>query len=243
MSDWRTRIYNSYLTTSSRNRYYQTAVPSLQSSTHQNLQRYVRFLPADRNAEILDLGCGSGEFLYTLRTVGYTRLMGIDLSPQQVETARLLGVADIYLGDALSFLLARPATYQAITAFSILEHMKRDQLFALLDAIVSALKPGGRLLAVVPNAKGLFGAHVRYADITHEVSFTPQSICQICAVVGLEPTAIVEQGPLVHGPVSAARWAVWQMFRSVLFLARVAEGADWHWRVYTQDMLCVAQKP
>ena len=62
----------------------------------------------------------------------------------------------------------------------------RAELFDLLDAVREALRPGGCLIAVVPNAKGLFGAQVRFADITHELSFTPTSVAQLCAVVGLD---------------------------------------------------------
>ena len=103
---------------------------------------------------------------------------------------------------------------------------------------------GGSLIAVVPNAKGLFGAHVRFADITHELSFAPRSVSQICAVTSLELTAVVEHGPLVHGVVSAMRWAAWQVIRSAMLAARLAaEGADWRWPVFTQDLVFVARKP
>ena len=84
----------------------------------------------------------------------------------------------------------------------MLEHQTRAELFELLDAVHGALRPGGRLIALVPNAKGLFGAHVRFNDITHELSFTPQSVAQICAVTGFECEAVVEHGPIVHGVVS-----------------------------------------
>ena len=73
------------------------------------------------------------------------------------------------------YLRQRRGHYALITAFSVLEHQTRPELFEMLDAIRAALTPGGNLIAVVPNAKGLFGAHVRFADITHELSFPPNS--------------------------------------------------------------------
>jgi 2-polyprenyl-3-methyl-5-hydroxy-6-metoxy-1,4-benzoquinol methylase len=243
MNDWRTRIYKSYRSTTSQNPYNVGAQRTPDALAHQHLQRYLRFLPQDRNSPILDIGCGTGEVLYALKVAGFRCLTGVDASPEQTDAARQQGIAEIYESDALSFLLARSSSYRIITAFNVLEHLDREQLFALMDAVVRSLEQGGRFLAVVPNAKGLFGANVRYADITHEQSFTPTSVCQICAVVGLKPVAIVEQGPIIHGPISLMRWGIWQLFRSLLLLARVAEGADWHWRVYTQDMLWVAEKP
>jgi hypothetical protein len=130
-----------------------------------------------------------------------------------------------------------------ISAFSVLEHHTRAELFDLLDAIRESLQPGGSLIAVVPNAKGLFGAQVRFADITHELSFTPTSVAQLCAVVGLEAPVIVEHGPIVHGVASAIRWTCWQAVRAALLFARIAEGADWRSRVFTQNLVFVARKP
>ena len=86
-------------------------------------------------------------------------------------------------------------------------------MFDLLDEVVQALRPGGLFLAVVPNSLSPFGGRVRYGDIMHEQSFTPGSIVQICAIVGLEPVAILERGPVVHGLKSAVRWIIWQIIR------------------------------
>lgn len=240
MEDWKARVYATY---------GEVATDGLSENTRragerqQYLQRYRRFLPRDKTAPILDIGCGAGGFLDTLRSIGHSRLEGVDLSPSQVKAARARGLTDVTLAPAVEYLKNRPAQYALITAFSVLEHQTRAELFEMLDAIRAALLPGGILVAVVPNAKGLFGANVRFADITHELSFTPVSVGQICAVTGFEPTAVLEHGPIVHGVVSAIRWTSWQAIRAVLLFARMAEGADWRWRVYTQDLIFVARKP
>jgi hypothetical protein len=129
-----------------------------------------------------------------------------------------------------------------VVTLNVLEHLTRPQLFEWLDAIVAALKPGGRLLAVVPNAKGLFGAHVRWADITHELSFAPTSVRQVCHLVGLDVERIEEHGPMAHGVASALRWVVWQIVRAGLYVIRVAEGAGFDDPVFTQDLMFVARR-
>jgi hypothetical protein len=131
--------------------------------------------------------------------------------------------------------------YGLITAFNLLEHFDRMEMIDLMDA-VEALRPEGRFIAMVPNAKGLFGAQVRFADLTHEMSFT-RSINQLCEVVGLRLVEILENGALPHGPASSIRWVAWKGIRSCLLTARVAEGADWKWPVFTQDVFFVAEKP
>jgi cyclopropane fatty-acyl-phospholipid synthase-like methyltransferase len=41
----------------------------------------------DRSARILDLGCGHGVFIYFHREAGYTNVVGVDKSPEQVAEA------------------------------------------------------------------------------------------------------------------------------------------------------------
>ena len=240
MTTWKERVYASYSSTAP-NGTGRAMSPAYER--HLYLRRYRRFLPLDATAPVLDIGCGGGGFLDALRSAGYSSLEGVDLSPSQVSAAVARGLTGVTHAPALEYLKARPNRYAMISALSVLEHQTRAELFDLLDAVREALRPGGALVAVVPNAKGLFGAHVRFADITHEISFTPASVSQICAVVGLEAPEFHEHGPMVHGVVSAVRWTCWQGIRAGLLLARVAEGADWRWPVFTQDLVFVARKP
>lgn len=243
MEAWKARVYASYNESTVRGNNGAGHEAHAAAERRRYVQRYRRFLPPDKAAPILDIGCGTGEFLEALRSVGYSCVEGVDLSPSQVDAAAARGVTGITLAPAVDYLRQRRGRYAAIAAFSVLEHQTRAELFEMLDAIRDALAPGGSLIAVVPNAKGLFGAHVRFADITHELSFAPSSVSQICAVTGLELTAVLEHGPLVHGVVSAMRWAVWHVIRAGLFVARLAEGADWRRPVFTQDLVFIARKP
>jgi SAM-dependent methyltransferase len=241
MEAWKAQVYATYADSAVGQRGRATLTHRV-VDVRDYTRRYSRYLPHDTTAPALDIGCGTGAFVDTLRSLAYTNVEGIDISRSQIAAATAFGVTGITEASALEYLRARPARYGLITAFSVLEHHTRPELLALLDAIRGALRPGGVLIAVVPNAKGLFGAHVRFADITHECSFTPMSVLQICHVAGLDVTAIVEHGPIAHGPVSAARWIVWQAIRGALLVARIAEGGDWRWPVFTQDLVFVARR-
>ena len=243
MEEWKARVYDMYADSTARGGLDAGHRSHGATARRQFLQRYRRLLPSDKAAPVLDIGCGSGGVLEALDSVGYTRLEGVDISPSQVDRATARGLTGVTLAPAVDYLRDRRGHYAMVTAFSVLEHQTRAELFELLDAIREALVPGGSLIAVVPNAKGLFGAHVRFADITHELSFSPGSVSQICCVTGFELVHVLEHGPLVHGVVSATRWVAWQVVRSVLLAARVAEGADWRWPVFTQDLVFVARKP
>lgn len=239
---YRQRAYEHYRATAAAHPQRSSSM-SLAAKVRQHHQRWGRFLPQGKDASILDLGCGGGEFLYFLQQEGYTHLSGVDTSLDQVEAAHTLGLENVELGDVREYVQQHTEAFDVIAALSLLEHLKRDEMLALLDGVVRALRPGGVFLAVAPNSKSPFGTRVRYGDITHEQSFTPKSVVQICAIVGLEPVAILERGPVVHGVKSALRWIVWQVIRGFVWLYLVAESADYGWRVYTQDMRVVARKP
>jgi len=63
----------------------------------------------DPQARILELGCGYGRLLLTLRRLGFHNLRGVDLSQEQVQLAGKLGLDCVVRGDALSFLKDAPA--------------------------------------------------------------------------------------------------------------------------------------
>ena len=238
---YRQRAYE-YYRKSTMGANYGAAPLELSGKMRQYRQRWEQFLPKNMDASILDLGCGGGEFLYFLQQNKFSNLHGVDTSPDQVSAANDLGLKNVVIGDAREYIKNSDTVYDLIVAFNVLEHFTRDEMFELLDLVVNSLRPGGIFLAEVPNSKSIFGARVRYADITHEQSFTPKSIHQILSLVGLEPVAILERGPLVHGVKSGFRWLIWQIIRGFIFVYLVAEMADHRWRVYTQDMRVVAKK-
>lgn len=56
-----------------------------------------------KSARIFDMGCGSGSLLKGLKEAGYTNLIGMDLSEEQVNMAHEFGVSEVVLGDAMQF--------------------------------------------------------------------------------------------------------------------------------------------
>ena len=42
-------------------------------------------LPENKEAVILDFGCGTGDFLFHLKKKGYQRFFGVDISPSQIQ--------------------------------------------------------------------------------------------------------------------------------------------------------------
>lgn len=239
---YRQRLYDTYLST------HFGVVHSVSPAALDRDQRTWRdyfqsHLPSDHGARILDLGCGFGSFLWYLRAAGYRNACGVDVSAEQVEAARRLGLENVFLGDAREFLDAHPAAFECVTAFDLLEHLTKNEVLDLLEAIRRALKPGGLLLLRAPNADGPFGGKIRYSDFTHEQAFTPSSIRQVLAASGFARGEVLAEGPRVHGVVSAARWVIWKVASLFLLLYLGAETGRLRGHILTQNLIAAARKP
>lgn len=96
---------------------------------------------------VLDVGCGGGLFLRELRRPGID-VVGLDVSVAAASVALRQNGISVAVGDL------RSAPYPAasmdlITMFHVLEHVPDPMSF--LNAAKGLLKPGGSLVAQVPN--------------------------------------------------------------------------------------------
>ena len=101
-------------------------------------------LPPDRAASILDFGCGMGQCLAYLQARGYQNVTGIDISRSQIAYCHSLGLPNAqHVEDSVAFLLAHPGQFRAIISFDVIEHLPKSSLIEVLQAIHTALEPGG----------------------------------------------------------------------------------------------------
>lgn len=97
----------------------------------------------------LDYGCGDGTRYGKSLMEGGMTYRGFDISKTAVETARAAGVSVDLLGENGATGLADESCDVAI-CFELFEHLLEPNL--ALAEIFRVLKPGGHLLASVPNA-------------------------------------------------------------------------------------------
>ena len=147
--------------------------------------RLAGFLPPDPDAPILDAACGAGELLHYLRARGYANAWGIDLSLEQLEHARKMGIQNVSQADLLAHLAASPSSYELIVASHVLEHLPKPEVLECLRRMASAVRPGGRIIVLTPNAGSPLGLPYSLGDFTHEVYFTAMSLAQAAALAGL----------------------------------------------------------
>jgi SAM-dependent methyltransferase len=99
---------------------------------------------------ILDVGCGGGAFLDTMKQLGW-ETHGRDPSPQACDVVARKGHR-VRRGTAAD-IDDPPESYDVVYLYHVLEHTfsPRETLARLHDV----LKPGGRLVMAVPNYGGL----------------------------------------------------------------------------------------
>lgn len=207
---------------------------------------YGPFLPADKGAPILDVGCGQGYCIGWLRRWGYSNVEGVDYSATMLSVAFAhLGTDRIHLiEDLRTYLRERPGTYAAITMNQVIEHFPKAELLPNLQALKESLRPGGILLLQAPNMCSFGGIRHRYMDLTHEIGFTEDSMMQALRLAGFERVQILPTLlPLAGGPKRLAyrilqrwqeAWLSWQYL--------VAMGSS-RPRVVTGTMTAIAYRP
>ena len=154
---------------------------------------YREILPKEKDAAILDFGCGTGHFLFFLKCNGYQNITGIDRSAQQIEYCRKHVHDCVQVVDGLEFLANQHDTYDAISAHDVLEHFSKDQTLSFLDLVYQGIKPGGLLILRVPNMSNPFSLDSRYNDFTHETGFTSKNLVQLLSTVGFKDIQVLPQ--------------------------------------------------
>ncbi|MCI5123006.1 MAG: class I SAM-dependent methyltransferase [Candidatus Electrothrix sp. AR5] len=144
-----------------------------------NYQRFFSSLP--KNARILDIGCGLGQFLFYLRKEGFQQLTGVDISQSQVDLAlQMQPKVDFRkIEDTCRFLEQRQGKYDVIILNDVVEHLELEDNILLLKAIHSSLKQNGKIIIKTVNAAFPLGSSTRYADLTHKTSFHKKSLTHL----------------------------------------------------------------
>jgi len=232
-----------YETTSGRGheasrKYYENGAKGLMRSLRP-------WLPTNKEARCLDLACGCGEMLYLLEQSGFTNTAGVDLCKEELDEARCHVRGSLSQADALEHLRTlESGSLDFLTALNFLEHLSKDRLLAVLKECHRVLRPGGAIVAMVPNAISPFGSVTRYWDITHEWAFTTNNFRQLAALVGFEENVeFRECGPRVHGIVSAVRYALWQALRGAIATWLLIEVGNTKDGIYSMDMLTRLRVP
>jgi 2-polyprenyl-3-methyl-5-hydroxy-6-metoxy-1,4-benzoquinol methylase len=237
--DYRHKIYSKYRTVQRLNLSVDPKLADLWGRAYDSW--FKDWLPANKSASIADIACGSGLLLRFFSIRGFTNCIGVDLSTEQLEVAKKLGL-NVQLEEATAFLERHSIQYDLIVALDLIEHLKKEELLEFIDACYSALRPGGRLILQTPNCSSPFGASQRFSDFTHEIGLTPKSLTWVLRLSGFKEIVAREQGPIVHGFKSFIRFTLWNIVKLGFILFDLIETGSSE-RVYTRVFIISAIKP
>jgi len=240
--DYRQRLYESYVRTHLQ-KHLPTNLAAIQLRRPQ-LDHLIRHhFPSNRDATILDIGCGHGALVHFAHQAGYQNMSGVDTSPEQVAAAQNLGIEGVILGDIREMIQTLPSDSQdAIVAYDVIEHLTKDELLALADEVFRILKPGGRWILHIPNAESPFYGSIRHGDFTHEIAFTKESLVQVMTCIGFHGVESFEDRPVPHGLKSTVRLILWQMIHLGLKLYQTIESGNSQGALFTRCITTVAYK-
>jgi O-antigen chain-terminating methyltransferase len=117
--------------------------------------------------EVLDIGCGRGEFLEHMREAGVPA-RGIDLSAESVALCRSKGL-EAETADLFAYLASLPeASLDGIFCSQVVEHLDPARLPEMIRLAASRLEPNGAIAIETPNPEclAIFATHF-YLDPTH----------------------------------------------------------------------------
>jgi 2-polyprenyl-3-methyl-5-hydroxy-6-metoxy-1,4-benzoquinol methylase len=144
-----------------------------------------RSIPGPAAGTLLDVGCGDGTYLQTMRYLGW-EVRGLEPDPKAVSVARSRGL-EVIQGSVED--LREHDAFDAITMSHVIEHVIDPS--RTLQALRDALTPGGTLLVITPNGASLghrrFGASWYHLDPPRHLHlFNAQNLVACAARTGLE---------------------------------------------------------
>ena len=158
--------------------------------------RQVDYAPLfDGASDILDVGCGRGEFLDVLRERGITA-RGLDLNGEMVEVCRSRGL-EAEVGDALAYLRGLPdASLGGMFAAQVVEHLDPQYLIRLLAVAFQKLRPGSKIVLETINPQCWFAFFDSYLrDITHAQPLHPDTLQYLLVASGFQRTTVRYSAP------------------------------------------------
>lgn len=185
--------------------------------------RYVR-----PDHEVLDLGCGWGEFINNIEA---RSKLAMDLNPE-AKTKLASDVTFINQDCSETWQLA-DNSLDVIFTSNFIEHLPNKTILqaTVLEAR-RCLKPGGRLVCLGPNIAAVPGLYWDYWD--HHIALTDNSLAELLTMTGFEVSEKIAR--FLPYTMSNGKSPPLLFVRCYLRLPLV-------WRYFGSQFLVVADKP
>jgi ubiquinone/menaquinone biosynthesis C-methylase UbiE len=177
-----------------------------------NLEVLITHIGSPAGKHILEMGCGSGHTSLALAQRG-ARCTLLDLSPEALRVAAAsferagLPAPTLVREDALATSLPSDA-FDAVWNGGVIEHFFDTGKALLIQQMVRVVKPGGRVIILVPNRLCWYFQIVQAWKKVHgtwrygfEDDMSPGRLRRMCTRLGFHPVAAY-----AFNPIAGWRW-------------------------------------
>ena len=157
-------------------------------------QPYLEFFEGCSN--VLDVGCGRGEFLELMVEKGIGGY-GIDIESDAVQFCEDAGLK-AEQAEAIAHLAAIPDdSLDGVFISQVAEHMTPSELIELVGLAYNKMKPGGHVVVETPNPQCLLiFASFFYADLSHVQPIHPETMRFLLLSAGFREVEIKLTNPV-----------------------------------------------
>ncbi len=150
----------------------------------QRLRQYTSFLTPLLSlypqGDVLDLGCGRGEWLEVAAELGFAA-RGVDQDAGMLAACTEIGLAVIQQDLIEALQACADESLCVVSAFHVVEHIPFEILQMVVREAMRILVPGGLLILETPNPENLVvGTNNFYLDPTH-IRPVPSLLLEFCA--------------------------------------------------------------
>ncbi|MEW6456403.1 MAG: class I SAM-dependent methyltransferase [Acidobacteriota bacterium] len=153
---------------------FETHFRGWQEEVKKRQEIYLKYFKGKKN--VLDLGCGRGEFLEILKENGIESY-GIDLNDEMVQVCKEKGIKCVK-ADILEHLLSiDDESLGGIFSSQVIEHLEPNYLQKLIGTAFVKLKSDSYLILETINPKSLFAlSEIFSRDFTHRKPVHPETL-------------------------------------------------------------------
>lgn len=174
------------------NEYFKLRNVDLHTYTDYKIPLYLSKTLNDRDASILDFGCGFGQLISALKAAHFSDVEGADIDSTSIESLRKRQIKVHDLSVDKDFYNDNAGRFDFVIMSHVLEHIAKNEIVNLLKTVKKLLKQGGHLIVMVPNAQSNTGCYWAYEDFTHNFLFTSGSLYYVLMSSGFSNVSFMD---------------------------------------------------
>ncbi|MBI4931864.1 MAG: class I SAM-dependent methyltransferase [Bacteroidetes bacterium] len=143
-----------------------------------------------KRGRVLEVGCGNGFFLNSLKKNGFKEVHGVE--PSEEAVAKAGEFRSLILNSMIETENYPENYFDLICCFQTLDHLANP--FEMLKRFYRLLLPGGMVYIIVHNQKGMqakvFGEKSPIYDVEHIYLFNKNTLSHLCMLAGFQVVKI-----------------------------------------------------